>query len=97
MDIRRYMGYAWGRSSAGSGGNTFSNDLYRDMAGNCGTVGGVTTDIRSVCRVEGLRGGWTQEGGLVAPRGDREKLWDTLEVVSREAKRRRIQVERVTQ
>ena len=70
-DIRRDVGYARGRSSAGSGGNTVGNDLYRDMAGNCGTVGGVTTDIRSVCRVEGLRGGWTQEGGLVDPRGDR--------------------------
>ena len=45
---------------------------YRDMAGNHGTVGGVTTNIRSVCRGEGLRGGWTQEGGLMAPRGNIE-------------------------
>ena len=40
--------------------------------GNHGTLGGITTDIQSVCRGEGLQGGRAQEGGLVAPRGDRE-------------------------
>ena len=39
-----------------------------EMPGNRGTVGGVATDIRSVCRGEGL--GRTQDGGLVAPRGN---------------------------
>ena len=67
------MGYSRGRISAGSGGNTVGDDLYRETAGNRGTVGGVTTNILSMCRGEGLRGVWTQEGGLVASRGDREK------------------------
>ena len=41
----RYMGDAWGRSSAGSGGNTVGNDIYRETSGNRGTVGGFTTNI----------------------------------------------------
>ena len=64
------MGDVWGGSSGGSGGNAVGDDLYRETAGNRDTVGGVTTDIRSV---KGLREGWKQEGDLVAPRGDREK------------------------
>ena len=71
-DRRREVGDAQGVSSAGSGRNAVGNDLYRETTGNRGTVGGVTTNIRSMCRVEGLRGGWTQEGGLVVPRGYRE-------------------------
>ena len=63
---------AWVRSSAGSGGNAVIDDLYRETAGNRGTVGGVTTTIRSVCRVEGLLGCYMQEVGLVTPRGKRE-------------------------
>ena len=66
------MGHARGGSSAGICRNSVSDDLYRDTAGNCGTVGGVAANIRSVCRVEGIRGGWTHKVGLVAPRGDRE-------------------------
>ena len=53
-DIRRDMGDSQGRSSAGSGGNAVGDDLYRDMAGNRGTVGGITTNIQSVFREEGL-------------------------------------------
>ena len=58
-DSRRYMGDIRGGIGAGSGGNTVVNDLYRETKGNRGTVGGVGTDIRSGCRVESLRGGWT--------------------------------------
>ena len=43
-----------GGSSAGSGGKSVKYDLYRETAGNCGTVGGVTTGIQIVCRGEGL-------------------------------------------
>ena len=63
---------ARGGISAGSGQNAVINDLYRETSGNHGTVGGVMTNIRSVCRGKGLQGGRTQEGGLVAPRGDRK-------------------------
>ena len=63
------MGDAQGGSITGSGGNTVVNYIYRETTGNRGTVGGVTTDIRSVCRGKGLRWGRTQEGGLVTPRG----------------------------
>ena len=66
------MGDAWGESSAESRNKLVGNDLYVDTAGNCGTVGDVTTTIRSVCKVEGLRRWWTQEGGLLVPRGDIE-------------------------
>ena len=44
------VGYARGGSSAGSGVNAVRDDLYMDTAGNRGTVGGVTTYIRNVCR-----------------------------------------------
>ena len=57
----------------GGGGNAVVDDLYRDKAVNSGTVGEVTTNIRIVCRGEGLLRGWAQEEGLVAPRGDKEK------------------------
>ena len=56
MNSRRDMGDAWGDSSAGSGCNTVRNDLYRETTGNFGTVGGVSTNIQSVCRGERLRG-----------------------------------------
>ena len=42
---RRAVGDAQGGSSTGSGRNAVINDLYRDTAGNRGTVGGVTTNI----------------------------------------------------
>ena len=60
-DRRQNVGYARGGSSAGSGGNVFGDVLYREMSGNRDTVGGVMTNIQSVCRGEGLQGGWTQE------------------------------------
>ena len=66
------MGDARGDSIVGSSGNTVKNDLYRDMVGNRGTVGDIATDIQSLCRVEGIQEGWTQEGGLGASRGNRE-------------------------
>ena len=71
-DRRREVGDDRGGSSAESDENAVDDDLYGKTTGNCGTVGGVTTDIRSVCRGEGIQGGWMQEGGLVAPRGDRD-------------------------
>ena len=71
-DRRRDVGDACGGSSARSVRNAVDDDLYREMTGNCGTVGGVMNDIRSVFRGERLRGGCTQDRGLVAPRGDRE-------------------------
>ena len=64
---RRDMGDSQGRSSAGGGGNAVGDDLYREKAGNRGTVGGITTNIRIVCRGEGLLRGWAQEEGLLAP------------------------------
>ena len=68
---RQEVGDIWGGSSVGSSGNTFTDDLYRDMTGNCIPVGGVATTIRCLCKGEG--GGYrTQEGGVLAPRGDRE-------------------------
>ena len=42
---RRDVGDAWGIRSAGGNGIAVGNDLYREMAGNCGTVGGVTPTI----------------------------------------------------
>ena len=45
---RQDVGDAWGGISAESGRNAVGNDLYRETAGNCGTMGGVTTNIRSV-------------------------------------------------
>ena len=62
---------AWGGSSTGSGGNAVGDDLYRETAGNCGKVGGVTTNIRIGCRVEGLRGGG---GGVVGRLGGAKRL-----------------------
>ena len=53
-DSRRDVGDARGRSSAGNGGNTVSDDIYKETSGNRGTVGGLTTNIRSVCRGEGI-------------------------------------------
>ena len=54
------MGDARGESSAGRGGNAVGDDLYREMAGNCGTVGGITTDVQSVSRGKRIQGGQTQ-------------------------------------
>ena len=39
------MGDTGGGSSAGGSSNTVGNDLYRDMAGNLGTVGVVMPTI----------------------------------------------------
>ena len=47
-DSRRDVGDAQGGNIARSCGNTVGNDLYREMTGNHGTVGGVTTTIRSL-------------------------------------------------
>ena len=71
-DRRLNVGDAQGKSSAGNSENAISDDLNKETAGNCGTMGGVTSTIRSVCNVEGIKRGWTQEGGLVVPRGDIE-------------------------
>ena len=53
-DRRRDIRDARGGISAGSGGNTVGDDLYRETVGNRGSFGGVTTNIRSVCRGERL-------------------------------------------
>ena len=71
-DRRRDVGDARGGDSEGSGGDAVGDDLYRKTAGNHGTVGGVTTNIKSVCRGEGLKGRWMQARGLVAQIGDIE-------------------------
>ena len=61
-DRRREVGDTRCRSIVGSGRNAVGDNLYMDTAGNRGTVGGVTTDIQSVCREEGLqRGGCRRE------------------------------------
>ena len=39
------VGVAGGRSSVGSSWNIVGDDIYGETAGNCGTVGGVTTNI----------------------------------------------------
>ena len=39
------VGDVWGRISARSVRNAVGNELYMDTAGNCGTVGGVMTNI----------------------------------------------------
>ena len=57
MGSRRYMGDARGGSSAGSGGNTVRNDLYRETIGNRGKVGVVATDIRMCTGEKGYKGG----------------------------------------
>ena len=73
MEVRRRdVGNTREGRSAGGSGNSVRNDLYRDTAGNRGTMGGITPTIWSVCNGEGVRRGWEQGGGLVAPRGDRE-------------------------
>ena len=72
MDMRRDVVDARGGSSAGISGKAVGDYLYRETAGNRVTVGVTTTTIRSVFRVEGLRRGWAEEGGLVMPRGNRE-------------------------
>ena len=66
------MGDAWDGRIAGGSGNTVGDKLYRDMAGNRGTVGGATANTWSVCKVEGIRMRWVQEEGLVVTRGYRE-------------------------
>ena len=62
------VGYAWGGISAGSDRNAVIDYLYMETAGNCVTVGGVTADTRSLCRLKGVQGGgrmredwWFQE------------------------------------
>ena len=78
-DSRRDIGDALGRSSAGSGRNTAVNELYMETTSNRDTVGGVATNIQSVCRGEGIQGGWAQDGGLVTLRGDREATSGNLD------------------
>ena len=53
------MGDDRGRRSAVGSGNAVGDELYRETAGNRGTVGGVTTTIISVCKGEGKWRGWT--------------------------------------
>ena len=53
-DSRQDTRDARGGSSVGGGGNAVDDVLYMEKAGKRGTVGGVTTDIISVCREEGL-------------------------------------------
>ena len=48
VDKRRGVGDERGRSSVGKGGNSVGDDLYREIEGKHGTVGGVMTNIRSV-------------------------------------------------
>ena len=42
---RQEMGDAKGRSGAGSGGNTFRDELHMDTKGECGTVGGAAANF----------------------------------------------------
>ena len=70
--MRKDVVHTRGGRIAGDSRDAVSNDLYRETAGNRGTVGGITPTIWSVCNGEGVRRRWVQEGGLVAPRGDRE-------------------------
>ena len=73
MEVRRWdVGNTREGRSAGGSGNAVRNDLNRETAGNRVTVGGITPTIWGVCNGEGVRRRWVQEGGLVAPRGDRE-------------------------
>ena len=39
---RQDMGYAWGGNNVGGSGNAVGDDLHRETADNCGTVGGAT-------------------------------------------------------
>ena len=41
----RYTEYAWGGSSAGSGGNAVGNHLHRETTDKHGAVGHFATDI----------------------------------------------------
>ena len=56
---RQGVGDDRGRRSAVGSGNAVGDELYRETAGNRGTVGGVTTTIISVCKGEGKWRGWT--------------------------------------
>ena len=76
---RRDIGDSRGGSSVRSSRNTVRDDLYSETTGKRGTVGGVTATIQSVCRGEGLQGGWTQEIGLMEPRGDKETTLGRLD------------------
>ena len=44
-ESRQDMGDARGVSSAGSGGNSVSNDLHRETTGNSGTVRGAEANF----------------------------------------------------
>ena len=88
-DRRRDVGDARGGSSAGSGGNAADDDLYRETAGNRGTVGDVTTNILSVYRGEGLRGGGRRRDAWWCQEATEKQLWDTLAGILWGAKRRR--------
>ena len=81
----------------GGGGNAVVDDLYRDKAVNSGTVGEVTTNIRIVCRGEGLKRGARTRGYWWRQEVTEKKLQFNLAGVSRDDGRRRRQGERVTQ
>ena len=66
------MGHTRGRRSVVGSGNAVVDELFREKAGNRGTVGGVTPAILGVSKGEGVQRWWVQEGGLVVPRGDSE-------------------------
>ena len=66
------MGDAGGGRRTRGSGNEVGEDLYRETAGKYGSVGGATSIILGVCKGNMVRRRRAQEGGLVAPRGDRE-------------------------
>ena len=67
------MGDAWVGRRTGGSGNTVSEDLHRETTGNRVTVDGSTSTILGVFKGNMLQRGRAQEGGFVAPRGDREQ------------------------
>ena len=53
----------------GSSGNKVGDDLYKDMAGKSGTMGGVTTNIQRVFIGEGIQWGVYAGGMLGGTKG----------------------------
>ena len=69
---RRYMGDAGGGRRTRGSGNPVGKDLHKRTAGNRGAVGGATFLILGMYKGDRLRRRWVQEGGVIAPRGNRE-------------------------
>ena len=65
------MGDAGGGKCRRVSGNEVVKGLHREMAGNHGAVGGATFLILGVHMGDRVRRRRAQEGGVVAPRGDR--------------------------